>query len=363
MNARHRAGLALPAAVFVVAIVVLFIAGSAFVATQEARASVGVLAERVALETAEYGAVAVLRDWNPSWNVSTPVGQTIGPVTQTLSGGSVTSVHLTRTSPTSWWIVSEGSVGGVTARAARRTVNAVLRLDVPPPAIDAALAAGDSVRVTGAGTVTGTDSSEVFATCSSLAPAPAAGIAAPDTSRITASTGVTGSPPVTADSTIPVRLAALDSALMADIVLPAGAIVTPVPVVNAGLCDTLPATNWGDPAGGACGHHLPVIRALGDLTVRGGAGQGILVAAGDVIFENGATFAGIVIVADDFVTGIGGGSVLGAVIAGDARRGAGDQTVVGSGGSIRRSSCRVQRARLAAAPPVRVRQRWWAEFD
>jgi hypothetical protein len=146
-------------------------------------------------------------------------------------------------------------------------------------------------------------------------------------------------------------------------VIPAGAIVTPAPAIAAGVCDTTATTNWGDPAGGACGAHLPVIKALGDLTLRGGVGQGILIVNGDVVFENGASFAGLVMVADDFATGAGGGSVLGAVIAGDARRGAGDQTIVGSGGHIRRSTCRLRQARLAAASPVRAKHRWWAEFD
>ena len=121
--------------------------------------------------------------------------------------------------------------------------------------------------------------------------------------------------------------------------------------------------NWGDPAGGACATHLPVIRAAGNLTLRGGRGHGTIIAAGDVVFEQGATFAGLVIAGDDFVTGPGGGTVLGAVLAGDGRRGPQDHSVVTDGGLVRRSTCRVRLARLAAAPPMRVRDRWWAEFD
>jgi hypothetical protein len=37
--------------------------------------------------------------------------------------------------------------------------------------------------------------------------------------------------------------------------------------------------------------------------------------------------------------------------------------MIANGGLVRRSSCRVRQARLAAASPARVRQRWWAEFD
>lgn len=363
MNRRTRQGLALPVAIFTIAIIVLFVAGSAFATSQESRASLGALAERVALESAEYGAVAVLRDWDPAWNVAIPPGQTIAPFTHTLSGGAIASVRLTRTSATSWWAVSEGTTAGVLVRAARRTVNAAFRLDMPPSVIDAALSVADSARVTGTGTVIGTDSVEVAGACAAMAPAPIAGIAASDTSRVTGLAGVTGTPPLIQDSTVMRTHAALDSALVPDIVLAPGAIVTPAPVVSAGVCDTLPAGNWGDPAGGPCGMHLPVIKALGDVTIRGGVGQGILVAAGDIVFENGASFSGLVMPGDDFVTGAGGGSVLGAVIAADARRGAGDHTIVGSGGHIRRSSCRLLRSRLATAPPARVKHRWWAEFE
>ena len=363
MKRRLRRGLALPVAMLTVTIVVLFVAGSAFATSQESRASVGALAERLALETAEYGAVALLRDWDPAWNVVTPVGQTLGPFTHALSGGAVASVRLTRASWTTWWAVSDGNTGGAVTREARRSVSAVFRLDMPAPVIDAALAVTDSVRVTGTGTVVGTDSVEFLATCLGLPPVPIAGIAAPDPTKVTGLGGVTGAPPVITDATVAQSLASLDSALTPDIIIPAGAIVTPAPAFAAGICDTAATTNWGDPAGGACGAHLPVIKALGDLTVRGGVGQGILIVDGDVVFENGASFAGLVMVSDDFVTGAGGGSVSGAVIAGDVRRGAGDHTIVGSGGHIRRSSCRLRQARLAAADPVRAKHRWWAEFD
>ena len=369
MNQRQRAGLALPAAVFTLAVIMLFIAGSAFVTTQESRASLGAVTERLALEAAEYGAVAVLRDWNRAWNVTSPVGQTIGPITHTLAGGASSTVHLTRTTPTTWWVVSVGSAGGSSRRrVAVRTVNATFRLDLPPDAVDAALGAADSARVLGGGVVIGTDSVEALAGCG-LATANA-GVAAPDTMRVCdgacgiAGSGIIGTPALLADSTVTLRATSITSAVTPDIVLPAGAIVTPSPVAIGSLCDTLAAANWGDPGGaGACRAYLPVISALGDLTVRGGTGQGIIVASGDVRFENGAMFAGLVVAADDFLTGAGGGTVLGAVLAGDARRGTGDHTRIASGGIVRRASCRIRQARLAAASPVRVRDRWWAEFD
>jgi hypothetical protein len=366
---RAREGLALPAAIFTLSVIVMFIAGSAFTATQEARASTGSLAERMALEAAEYGASAVLRDWDASWNVTTPVGTTMGLVTHALSGGAVAAVRLTRTGVTTWWVISEGSAGGTHAqREARRTVNAALRLDLPPDAIQAALGVADSARVTGTGAVIGTDSLELAPACP-IGTANVAGVAAADTMRVcdgacgVAGAGIVGSPPLSHDSTVSLLAATLDSGVVHDVVVAAGAIVTPTPVVNAGVCDTTALLNWGDPLGGVCATRFPVIRALGDVTVRGGRAQGILIAAGDVTLEQGALFAGLVVAQDDFVTGQGGGAVLGAVLSADARRGPGDHSVVGNGGMIRRSSCRVRQARLASAPPIRLRGRWWAEFD
>lgn len=242
-------------------------------------------------------------------------------------------------------------------------LNAVLRLDLMPALPDYALGVGDSAQVVGTGVVIGTDSTETVGVCSTLPVVPTAGVAAPDTTHVLGRAGITGIPPVLPDSTAAMIATRLDSAVIPTIVVPDGAIVTPAPVVSAGVCDTLVTTNWGDPSGGACAGHFPIIKALGDITVRGGAGQGILIAAGDVHFENGALFSGIVTPRDDFVTGSGGGFVLGAVVAGDTRRATGDHTIVGSGGGIRRSSCRVQHARLATANPTRVTLRWWAEFD
>lgn len=358
----NRHGLALPVAVFSIAIIVLFVAGSAFAATQEARASQGLLAERFALEHAEFGASAVLRDWKPAWNVVTPVGQTLGPFTHAFPGGSAV-VRLTRTSVTTWWIVSEGTAASASRRWSRRVVNAVVRLNLVPSAGDAALAVMDSAGITGSGIVDGNDSVTVAGICASLTSIGTAGVAAPDTTRIVGLAGILGMPPLLPDSNLASRFHGIDSAAVADIVLPAGAVISPAPAFGGGVCDTLVASNWGDPAGGGlCGWYFPVIRALGDVTVRGGSGQGLLIAAGDVVLENGASFHGLVMARDDFMTGAGGGSVNGAVMAADARRGPGDHSVVGPGGRVTRSACRLFLARLAASFPQRVTQRWWAEF-
>lgn len=362
-----RRGIALPAAIFALAVVALFIAGSAFATQQEARAALGSLVQRIALEAAEYGAASVLRDWHGSWNLGLPQGGTV-TVAHALAGGATSQVRLTRTGTSTFWAVSTGMAGGPDPRrAARRTVNAVLRLDLPVQSVDAALSATDSVRILGSGMVIGSDSLEALAACGPSA-SPVAGVASPDTMRTCSgacgSPGgrVAGVPALLADTSVAGRVAAAFR-ITPDIVLPGGAVVTPGPVVIAGACDTTATLNWGDPAGGPCATRLPVIRVRGDVTVRGGTGQGILIADGDIQVEAGARLAGLVVAGDDVITGTGGGTVLGAVLAGDRRRGSHDHTRIGDEGVIRRSSCRLRQAWLAAARPVRVRERWWAEFD
>lgn len=346
---------------FTLSFIAVFIAGSAFMAWQDVRAATGSLAGRLALEAAEYGATAVLRDWDASWNTTAPVGRTLGPFTHAQPNGAAAAVRVTRASTSTWWVMSDGTAGGTDPRrSARRTVHTLLRLDLVPEPGVAAFAAADSARVTGA--VIGTDSVEAAGICAGLPALATAGVATADTASVVGSGAIVGTPPLLADSSIPALVTATGASLVPDLTLPAGAVVTPGPALSAGACDTLVATNWGDPGGGPCGVRRPVIVALGDVTMRGGTGQGILYAAGDVTFEAGAFFAGLVVAGDDFLTGSGGGIVLGAVLAGDARRGAGDHSQVGAGGVVRRASCQVRLARLAAAAPIRVRDRWWAGF-
>jgi hypothetical protein len=359
----------LPAAIFVLAVIALFIAGSAFTTTQESRAAVGSLSERVALEAAEYGVAAVLRDWKPSWNTSMAIGHSSVAITSSHPGSATSTTRLTRISQTTWWIVSEGTVAGRARRQTRRTVNAIVRLDLPPDEIEAALSVTDTARIVTGGMVIGSDTSEVFGGCPAVAPRPVAGVASPDTLRTcdgacggAPAGNVIGVPRLAGDSAVAARVASMLGSVAADIVLPGGSVVTPAPTLAGGACDTLPSDNWGDPDGGACASHLPVIKVAGDLTILGGKGQGVILAGGDVVIAGGARFHGVIVAGDDIVTGAGGAAVLGAVLAGDSRRSPGDHSVIGAGAVIRRSACRVNLARYAAASPVRVRQRWWSEF-
>jgi len=73
---------------------------------------------------------------------------------------------------------------------------------------------------------------------------------------------------------------------------------TPTPVEHFGACAPYEPWGWGDPHRPLrpCGAHLPLRTSLGDLSVIGGAGQGMLVVDGDVTLTAGARYYGFVLV-------------------------------------------------------------------
>jgi hypothetical protein len=377
----HRSGVALPAAVATLAIVSLFVAGSAYFTLQESRAARTSLTERAALEAAEYGATALARDWLPAQALLLPIGGTFGPFTHSLSGGAAATARLTRATSTTFWAVSDGSAGSASALTlSRRSVGLVYRLGLAIPAVTAALTVHDSAAVVGGGVVSGTDSlgggPSMVGACASVG-AGVAGVSAPDSTHVcdgacgTTSGNIRGMPPLMSaplagDSLSYLTLGDrtwLDLAAHADVVLPPNAIVTPGPSIVAGACQRGFASNWGDPGGGsACATFFPVIWAQGDVTINGGAGQGILIADGDIRLGGGTAFSGLIVSRDDIMTLGGGGTIVGAAMARDARPGAGDHTVVGTASLIQYSSCALHTALYASAPLIRVRQRAWAEY-
>jgi hypothetical protein len=376
-----RPGIALPAAIITLGIIALFIAGSAYLASEEFRAGVGGFSERSALEAAEYAATAPLRDWDPTWNLSTVIGETLGAFADTMSDGAVAAARATRTGTTTFWVVGTGTSGAPNSpMVSRRIVSVLYRLALAAPEVGAALTVRDSAEVRPGGLVTGSDTvlagPALVPACATPAPA-VAGVSAPDTLRVCDGTcgaragNIRGTPPVLQDRRAadsarylifgPRTWTALTGA--ADIVVPPNATIIPAPAVAAGACQRSRLDNWGDPDGvSVCGNYYPLIWARGNVTISGGAGQGILLADGDISLAGGARFTGLVVARDDIIMQSSGGTILGAALAGDATTGPNDHTVVGVGGLIRYSACGLESALLGAAWLQRVRQRAWAEM-
>jgi hypothetical protein len=103
-----------------------------------------------------------------------------------------------------------------------------------------------------------------------------------------------------------------------------------------------------------------LIWARGDLEVRGGAGQGLLLVDGDLTLSQGARFVGVVITRDDLMSGSGGGSIVGLTLAADLRKGPGDHTTLADGVRIQLGRCAVDGVLRRSARLVPVVSRWWA---
>jgi hypothetical protein len=72
---------------------------------------------------------------------------------------------------------------------------------------------------------------------------------------------------------------------------------TPGPVESSGRCATGELWNWGDPLHPTrpCGVWFPVEVAEGNLTVRGGVGQGVLVVRDTLTLADSARFFGVIL--------------------------------------------------------------------
>lgn len=372
----HRRGIALFSALTALFLVSLATLGLFHLSLAETRRSRAASFLVQASAGADGGALSFMRDWTmAAWDTLVP-GDTVPLHTHTF-GSATASVRVTRLSPRVWHVVSSSQSGDSSARTlTRRGVNALLRLAIPDLAEDAALTVRDSVRLQGSARVIGTDTATGVWAIGCAAGAPGAGIASPDTTRICDGTCSThsgiramGVPDVMVDSSAasPVRYSGFGSeswstlTAHASVVIPAGSVVTPAAAVLNGACDRMVSSNWGDPSAiTPCWSYAPVAWAQGDLEMRGGHGQGLLLVDGDFTLSQGAEFHGVVIARDDVVGGAGGGRLLGLAMAGDMRAGPGDHTILGDGVQINLSRCAVQGSLRRSARLVPLVRRWWA---
>lgn len=95
-------------------------------------------------------------------------------------------------------------------------------------------------------------------------------------------------------------------ALMKGADLQVSGTVSPAPIHRLSRCAVPSRANWGAPldVSDPCVAYKPVVRSEGSLIVNGGQGQGVLLIAGDAIFQAAARYYGVVVVAGDLeITG------------------------------------------------------------
>lgn len=299
----RRKGIALVLVLVVLLLVEAIVAGMLALANHS-HATAKTQVQRARAETAaQFAAHSVLKHWATAGHDS----MAIGALSTVVSGSgteadAVWSTTVERLS-SHFLVRSEAKVGGGTTFARARTVAVARTLDrrVLAAELAAALTSRDPIVAAGSSTITAPDS-----LCAPASSAVALLTAAPP--LIAASVTMAGS--VVIDST----LAWIDSIAAANLSWSAIAtiadhstrgMVTPRPVVLAGVCDTTVVTNWGDPlqSAAACSDYFPLIFADDDLTMAGGHGQGMLFVAGVFAMSNDASFTGAVIARDGLTIG------------------------------------------------------------
>jgi hypothetical protein len=388
-TASSRRGFALIIALVAMMLLGALIAGTYYPATQELRNGRAAILEHRAFSAGELALRTGLARWDRARNLGQTIGATVGPDTTSVGVGTRTVRRLTRIGPFGFWLAVEGLAEPAAGqRAARRRIDAAVRLAAPTVATQAALTVRGPVIVRDAARVIGGDSvapdwraagrcgpTDSLGLGSAPASTGAAGVAAPDTALAcgggacpgSGSPWITGAPAklLSAAASNPTTYTTFADASWATLtanadVVSDGGSARPAPRAAGSSCDRADPLNWGDPVpGGPCSDFAPVIVSKSSLTLTAGAiGHGVLLVNGDLRLDGPVRFDGLIVVRDNVVAN-SGTFIWGAVLAGNAS-GANDSVIQGDA-VVAYSLCAVRRATLAAARPVMARLRGWAE--
>jgi hypothetical protein len=327
----RRAGFALPAAIFALAVVAILITAGFHMANQEHR--VGVSSERAtqAFYTAEQGLGELLANWSPAradsgdWKLGTPD-------TIPLPRGFAT-LRVMRLDERLFYIQSVGEVdeGGALANGARRALGMTVRQNSAEFPIEGALTTQGDVELRGSSEIHGEDHvPSGWNHCPPAGPSKP-GVVVGDTSTVTVQGSneeerLTGDPPWRADEDITddtfTQFGDMDwdqLTSQADIVIPADGSSggtyeinnTAASLDGDGACDrysratgTGDMWNWGYPyerdnpsaTYAPCHNYFPVVHVRGNARIQSnGYAQGILLVDGDVDLRGDFNYFGVII--------------------------------------------------------------------
>lgn len=331
MSAR-REGFALLLCILLVVAMSVLSAGMLLVAQRETRIAAGVAGLMAARAAAEGAARRSVAAWPDTVAARLPVGGV-----WRIPSDAGPTVAIERLTPRLYLVRSEAVHERGRGGAVRARVGLLVRtFDAGAGLSTGAVVIAGRAEVSG-GRVSGLDA------CGGEA---GAGIVAREV-VVAGTAEVSGAPPL--DTLLaPAPFAGLDPR-MATVLVSASA-GTPAPRADGDLC--LPGGwNWGSlRPSHACAAHVPLVHAPGDLTVRGGEGQGVLTVAGDLTLTGGFVFHGLLRVAG--VLRVHDATVRGAVHAGALEM---------AGGDLGYSSCAVAGALTSPAlvRAFRPGDRWW----
>jgi hypothetical protein len=374
---RNERGIALPLVLFVLVILGVIIAGTFYVARLEFKTGDNTIAAAKATGAAEAGLDSVLAGWDLNLYNAMASGTEMTLSTVSLGGNASYTPTLRRLNGSLYLIRSVGQQtypsGGIQGR---RYVGQLVRLDIPQLAMNAAITTRTGITVSGSSDISGIDS--VPGSWGGLCPP--AGPTVPgirDSSGNVTTSGacsgascIVGTPQILTDPTVSAsnftqfgNTNFTQLASRANLVVN-GTINGIAPVLTAttpALCNRTVVSNWGAPLAPntPCGSYFPIIYAPNNLRLTGGAGQGILLVAGDLDLSGGVEFYGPVIVLGTVVSTGTGGHIYGGVMSSNANLG----TVLVSGNSVVNfSSCSIARALQGISLATPLGERSWAQL-
>jgi hypothetical protein len=370
VSRRRRSGFVAAVALYALAMMA-GLALASFYAVMEARRAADRGARQAeAASAADAGVAGALSSWDVARRESLPVGaiDSGAPGGALADGGRTFVIRLTQSV---YWIASAGRAATGSRVESARTHTLLVEVLRPEFPTGAALVSRGNIIAAGEVTIDGDDSPPPdWEDCSPVDTAAAPAIVVPPGNSATFEDGrplpnirldTAAATPAAFQSFGRVEAAAL--AARATLTIAPGAILSPAPDTTRDCQIGHGATpsNWGDPARGAsatgCERFHPVIRALGDLTVAGGRGQGVLLVSGRLRIQGPFVFAGVVIAGGGIEATGPGVRIYGVAMSAGA---AGVSWL--ADGEVRRSTCAVSRVVEAAARVYPVPRRAWAEL-
>ncbi len=381
-RAGDRRGFALLVALAALVIIGGLIVGAFFASTQEFRIGRNTVLQSRAMTAAEYGLNLSLRSdlWDPRWADSSNGALLIDSTFGTTDGAAV-NLKLVALDKKNYLVISEGLSGSVTGAQGRKRLGALMKLPSPSFNFFGAITTKGSIKIAGSTEIHGEDTSPLFWSDCPPTTDSLPGVAynpdfPPD---IKCSGCVTGDPPsqpmdAAGDaSTYNVfgDLTYDDLVAAATKTIPGGLTFTdlhPVFKLDANgntICDRSVASNWGDPTHAfsdlQCRPYFPIIHVKGDITMTGGAGQGILLVDGTLTAAGGVNFYGPVVVKGSFK--ITGNSAAPRFMGGLMAENVDILNNMMAGNSVvNYSSCAIKKAIDGSALPAFDKTRGWIEM-
>jgi Tfp pilus assembly protein PilX len=363
-RSNHR-GVALVAVLYFLVVCALTITAVLFAQRSAKQNALSTANGTQLLAAAEAALHSTVGSWSSTDRRRQAVGSTAASVA-TINAGVRTTTYITRLTSRVFSITSEAIVGGNIARR----VSLLVRLPFDATRVHGALISAVDVTI-GAQVRFATDSTPCDTASAAVVLTPNAALAI-DADIPPGSRPSVWRDSIADDSSIYLRAADTwwsELAQRADIRLAADAHITPTPIVVAGQCRTSD-TNWGDPLGliAECADRAPLVYVPGDLTIDGGAGQGVLLVDGHLAIAGPFTFSGQIVARHGIETLADNIAISGEVYAWRASSDTSVSHTITSdvrlthATTLRYSGCDARHGIASWLQPRRVRQRAWSEL-